>query len=119
MSALTSAELASMQDTIDDLLPDTCDLLSSTFAADGQGGGTMTWATASASVACRLDYVRGNERVTGGALQPFTGYVLTLPHDTTVTTAYRVLHKSVTYSIQAVSSTKSWGACVRAWLEKV
>jgi len=118
-SMLTSAELTSMRDAIDDLLPDLCDLLTSTYAADGQGGGTVTWATASANVACRLDYVNGNERTVGGALQAFTGYVLTLPHDTTITSAYRVLHSAVTYSIQSVSRATSWSACVRAWLEKV
>jgi SPP1 family predicted phage head-tail adaptor len=116
---LTAAELASMQEAIGDLLPDTCDLLTSSYAADGQGGGTTTWGTVTASVACRLDYVRGNERTAAGALQPFTGYVLTLPHDTTVTSAYRVVHNSITYTIQSVSSGTSWKSCVRAWLEKL
>ncbi len=119
MSQLTSAELASMQEAIDDLLPDTCNLLTSTYAADGQGGGALTWGTATASVSCRLDYVRVNERTTAGALQPFTGWVLTLPHDTIITAAYRVSHNSITYSVQSVSSAGSWKACVRAWLEKI
>jgi len=119
MSGLTTAELASMQDAIDGLLPDTATLLTSTYAADGQGGGTLTWGTAETGVACRLDYVRGNERTSSGALQPFTGYVMTLPHDTTITSAYRVVHSAITYSVQTVSSAKSWSACVRAWLEKI
>ena len=115
---LSSAELASMQEAINELLPDVCDLQTSAYAADGQGGGTVTWTTTLASVACRLDYVRGNERMAGGALQAFTGYVLTLPHDTTITAAYRVIHNTITYTVQAVSSGTSWKACVRAWLEK-
>jgi len=119
MSALTTAELTQMRADIGDLLPDTCNILSVTQASDSQGGYTETWGTATASVSCRLDKRSGREAVSAGAVRTFGTWVLTLPHNTTITAAYRVEHGSVTYSVVHVDSDKSWIASVRAELEQI
>lgn len=103
------------------LLPDTCNILTVTRTSDGQGGFTEAWGTATAStnVACRLDGINATEVVAGAGLQAFHTYVLTLPHDTTITTADRVEVGDDTFNITSVDQTKSWSACVRAWLERL
>lgn len=102
-----------------ELLPDTCTILSVTYASDGQGGQTATWGTAAASVACRLDALRGYEGQAGAAVQPFHAWVFTLPADTTITTANRIVHSGATYNVTAVDGGKSWEACVRAFVEAI
>jgi len=119
MPGLTSAELVAMRHDIEELLPDTCNLLTLTTVADGQGGVTQSWGTAYSAVKCRLDYVRGLETNRAGALNPFTGWVLTVPQSQTITAAYRVEHSSNTYTVQTVSEGGSWLACKRAWLQRM
>ena len=116
---LTSAELTSMRTTINTMLPDTCNILAGTTTSDGQGGWTEAWGTASAGVSCRIDKRSGREGLAAGAVQTFGTWVLTLPHDTTITAAHRVEHGSVTYSVVHVDTDKSWIASVRAELEEI
>jgi len=120
MPGLSNAELTAMRDVIEDeLLPDTCDILSVTKTPDGQGGVTETWGTAYAGVAFRLDMKQGREMVSGGALQPFTEYVGSLPYDATVTNANRILHSGTTYAVTSVNNGQSWIAVTRVMLEKL
>lgn len=117
---LTTSELLGMRESINNLLPDTCNLLTVTSTADGQGGVTQTWGTASSSVACRLDVVSGREQIAGGALQPFIKTMLSLPHSTTITDAYRVEHGGITYAVIAPPNIdQSWIAVKRVELERV
>ena len=99
-------------------LPDTCNIQSATKVADGMGGFTITWATARAGVACRVDAQSGHESLVGGQIAPYHRFTLTVPQDTTLTTAHRVTHAGVTYNVISVSDG-SWIACKRAVLEKV
>jgi head-tail adaptor len=109
-----------MREAIEDLLPDTCNLLAVSESADGQGGFSQTWGTASSSVACRLDVVTGREQMAGGALQPFIRTMLSLPYNTTITDAYRVEHGGITYAVIAPPNTdQSWIAVKRVELERV
>ena len=119
MTGLTTAELTVMRDTIEQLLPDTCNILTATNVNDGQGGITTTWGTTSASVACRLDKRSGQEQVTGGAVKPYTEWMLTLPYDTTITSNQRVEVGSSTFNVISVDGDKSWEASIRVILEKV
>ena len=102
-----------------DLLPSTCDILTPTRTADGYGGWTTTMGTAYASVKCRLDPLSGREAAAAGAVQPFHGYRLTLPHDAVLTTEGQVRISGVTYNVISVDSVKSWAASVRALVERV
>ncbi len=117
MSAIDTGMLAAMRDAIGQLLPDTCRIITITHAADGQGGMTDTRGTAS-SIDCRLDVISGREQIAGGALQPFTSYVLSVPYDTEITTLQEVLHSSITYSVVSVNTSASWNAVKRVQLEK-
>lgn len=116
---LSAAELASMRAEVLYLMPDTCAILSATSAADGYGGYTVTWGTATASIACRIDSVRKSENQAGAALQPFHGYVLTLPYNATITTDNRVVYGGDTYNVLSVDSDKSWPVSVRCMVELV
>ena len=111
-------ELSGMREAINQLLPDTCDILSVTRSADGEGGWTETWGTAS-TVSCRLDMVQGREALAGGAVQPFTAYMLSLPYDAVISAANRVQHSSVTYNVVSVNTGQSWKAVTRVSLERV
>lgn len=121
MLELTSAELTAMRTAVEDLLPDTCNILESTLTADGQGGNTEAWGTLSGGTAvdCRLDSKTAAEGVAGGELQPYHAYILTLPNGTTITTDNRVEVGSNTFNVTSVDKEKSWSACVRAWLSRV
>ena len=116
----SSSELASIRADIESTtLPDTCSLLTVSQAADGQGGVTDTWGTVTASVSCRLDPIRGSEQTAGGAVRPYHSYVLSLPHGTTITAAYRVIVGASTFSVTSVDTGKSWSGQVRAYLERL
>lgn len=119
MTALSNRDLTSMRQTVAELMPDRCHLLTKTSVSNGQGGQTTTWGTASANVPCRLDMMHGMETLTGGALQQYTGYVLSLPYDTTITQSQRVLLNDITYAVKSVNTNQSWVAVKRVELEKV
>ena len=112
-------ELARLQADMETvLMPDTCNILSVTYTADGQGGHTQAWGTATYGIACRIDPVKATELLAGGKVDAYNGYVVTLPHDTTVTSANRVEIDDVSYNILSVDTGKSWSACVRLQVEK-
>ena len=116
---IDAAMLEYMRTEIEKLLPDTCNLLTVTETANGSGGVTQVWGTATAGVACRLDKKTGGEQVTGAALSAYRGYMLSLPHDTTITEAYRVEISGVTYTVQSVNVGTSWQAVKRVEVEKL
>jgi len=124
-NTLSSAEIAQMRSDYEAIgLPDTCIILSGTVAADGQGGGTITWGTTTTGVKCRLDYVSpsfqgGQESIAAGALQSFPSYFLAMPYNTAITTANRVEYGGATYNVSEVNSGKSWQLFLYARLEKV
>lgn len=119
-SAINSVMLAIMREQIQQLLPDTCSILVKSVVSDGMGGQTTTWGTLSSGVACRVDIYQGREQVAGAGIQAFVRTILSLPYDTTITEAHRVLHGGVTYAVVAPpNSDASWLAVKRVELEKV
>ena len=119
MLPVSDWEIEQIRAALNDLMPDTCTLLTETRVSDGAGGWSSTWGTAAASVACRFDPLNGSEQLAGGAVQPFQGYRLTLPADTTITTAYRVQKGGVTYNVISVDTGKSWAGSVRAVVQAI
>ena len=119
MTFLSASDMTQIRSDIARMLPDTCNILSGTLTSDGQGGYTEVWGTATVGAKCRIDKRTGREALAGGAVQTFGSWVLTLPHDTTITAASRVEHSSVTYSVVFVDSDKSWIGSVRAELEQI
>jgi hypothetical protein len=116
---LYSAELAQIRADVLSMLPDACNILSVTLTSDGAGGNAETWGTATAGVSCRLDYKTGDETISGGAVKPFSGWVLTLPHDADIDTENRVEVGGGTYAVLGVDGGKSWTASIRCRLEVV
>ena len=123
MGVLSDSDIAMMRTTIEDMLPDVCNILSEALAADGQGGQTSTWGTASTNVACRLDE---DNRTGANQLVPIAGglreshrYVLSLLHDATIAAHDRVEVGSNTYHVISVNEGVSWQAVTRATLELI
>ena len=121
MSVIDTAMLTAMRDAIEQMMPDTCNILTVTRTPDGMGGYSETWGTASSGVACRLDLITNQvyEIVKGAALQPYPRYNLSVPYDTTLTVNDRIEHNSVTYAIVKINTSQSWKAVARAILELV
>lgn len=116
---LTARELAQMREDIEDLMPDVCDILSVAYTSDGEGGMAEAWGTALASVACRLDYRSGSEKMVGGAIQSYSKAVLSLPYATVISTNNRVKIDAYVWSVLSVNDKQSWDAVRRAELERV
>jgi hypothetical protein len=120
---LSSDDLAYMREAIEDLLPDTCEILQVTQTADGYGGVTQTWGTAAAGTAvpCRLDMVtsRVNESVAGASVRAYQETVLSMPYNIVVSTTNRIKHEGTTYAVQSVNTGQSWIAVKRLTLERV
>jgi len=118
---LTARELAQMREDINDLLESTnttCDILSVAYTSDGEGGMAETWGTATANVACRIDYRSGSEKMTGGAIQSYSKAVLSLPYTTTISTKNRVQIDACIWSVLSVNDKQSWDVVRRAALER-
>jgi hypothetical protein len=108
-----------MRSVLGDLLPDTCNILTASFASDGGGGWTETWGTTSSGVACRLDMQGGREAVNADALVPFTRFVLTCASSESLSTTNRVEHGGYTYNVISINLGASWKLVTRAILERV
>ena len=116
---LTARELAQMRADIEDLFPDTCDILTVAYTSDSEGGFAEAWGTATAGVKCRIDYRSGTERMTGGAIQPYNKAVISLPYNTTISATNRIKSGAYTWSILSLNDGQSWQAVKRAELERV
>jgi head-tail adaptor len=115
---LPSNDLEYIRSSIELLLPDTCNILSVTRTADGFGGWTDTWGTATVGAACRVDPLKGLENITAEALRPFHPYIMTLAHDVTINEQSRVEWNGNTYNVTSVN-VNSWQGCKRVALEIV
>jgi head-tail adaptor len=111
-NGLTAAELAQMQNDIEQLFPDTCHILEVTYTSDGAGGMTEVWGTATAgiSIPCRIDYLSGKEAITSGALNPYHKAIINMAHDVTITPANRIQIGSNVFSVQSGNAGQSWKA---------
>lgn len=118
MSLLSTDDLTYMQDSIEECMPGTCYILSVTNASAGGGEYSETWGTAG-TANCRLDARGGGEKMQGESAQPVFSFILTLPHDTTVSNANRIKLDSVTYAITSIDTGKSWNASKRLTLELI
>jgi head-tail adaptor len=115
---LSAADLSYMRSSINELFPDTCNILSLSWSSDGEGSQTEAWGTLSSS-ACRVDYGHGKEAVTGAALMPYQKAVISMPYDAVVTTANRIELGSNVFSIQAVNQAQSWQGVTRCASELI
>lgn len=114
---ITSAELTYMRESIALLMPDTCTILNPVNTPNEEGGIVQTWGTAATNVPCRLDMKSSSEPVLGGALQIFTGYMLSLPYNQTIDEVDQVVINSIQYAVTSINSQQSWRAVKRVTLE--
>jgi hypothetical protein len=119
---LNTKDLEYMRESVEELFPDLCNILTSTKAADGMGGVNVTWSVSSRNVPCRLDHQKTlsqDEIVAGASLRPFSGYTLSLPYSEEITTNDRVTCSGITYNVVTVNTGQSWAAVRRCTLERV
>lgn len=112
---LTSAELASMRDTLDQSLPGSAVISRYTTVPDGQGGATQTWAPVGTAIARISPQTRSGavEPVDGGRQTAEADWVITFPDGTSVTEKDRVAANGVTYEVNSVDTLRTWDLCVR------
>lgn len=115
---LSATELAQIRDDIEGLLPDTCHILSLTRTSDNAGGWSEAWGTATALVACRLDYKMVTDKMTGERLKSFSEAILTMPYDTSITSANRIEVSGAQWTVQGVNVNQSWIGGKRVEIQK-
>lgn len=114
---LTNAELQYMRESIEQLMPDTCTIINPVNTPNDEGGLIQTWGTVAANVPCRLDMKSSSEPAIGGAVQIFTGYMLSIPYDQTIDEVDNVVINSIQYAVTSINSEQSWRAVKRVTLE--
>jgi hypothetical protein len=123
MSLLSTVDLTMMRDIIDEMMPDTCSILSESLISDGQGGVTSTWGTVAIDVPCRIDLPTGRQfgdliNMTG-ALRQKQQFILSLPYDTAIVAGNRVESGGGAYTVINSNTGVSWKAVARATLEYI
>ena len=121
MSLLSTLELSQLRADQADYWPDTCTIQTVSYASDGMGGQTETWANTHTSVNCRLMPQRSarGEQAQGDQVQAETSWVLTVAQDQTIDETMRVVHSSETYEIVSLADTHSWKTAKRAFLRRL
>lgn len=118
MAILSDSELDAIKADVLTMLPDTGYILTRTLAPDGFGGNNTTWGTAS-TTACRLDWKSGNEGLSGGGKQSYTGWMVTIPISVTITTRDNIKINGDVYNVKSIDPEKSWQVSTRCKVDKV
>ncbi len=123
---LTTKELTSIRNDIEDLLPDTGYVLENTGTSDSMGHKPQIWGiVAGGTTAYRIDPeiigpLQAKERIGGAGIMPFHTFILTLPHDTTILTENRFKDAGdIEYNITSIDGNKSWKGSVRCFVERI
>lgn len=123
MALLSTADLEMMRGIIEEMLPDTCNILSESLTSDGQGGVTSSWGTAGSAIPCRLDQPTGRQFgdliPVAGAVRKQQDFILSVPHNTVIVAGNRVETGGVTYAVISANTGVSWQAVGRATLELI
>lgn len=104
---LTDDELASMRSTLNDSLPGTAIVQTSTWVSDGGGGGTTSW-VASGTFDARITPAGGFEDQQGDRVQPETEFIVTLPANTAIDEDAQIVYSGGTYDVIATPSPRSF-----------
>ena len=104
---LTDDELASMRSTLNDSLPGTAIVQTSTWVSDGGGGGTTSW-VASGTFDARITPAGGFEDQQGDRVQPETEFIVTLPANTAIDEDAQIVYSGGTYDVIAAPSPRSF-----------
>ncbi len=104
---LTDDELASMRDTLNDSLPGTAVVQTSSWVSDGGGGGTTSW-VAAGTYDCRVTPTGGLEQSQGDRVQPESEFIFTLPANTSITEDAQIVYSGGTYDVIAMPHPRSY-----------
>lgn len=117
---ISATDLAAMVAAQAAALPSTCSVVRRVLTADGMGGYTETWATLTASVACRLaSHSAPTEAIMAERYGGRQTWMLTLPAATDVTHEDRVTLSGVTYEVVGLSSGGAWETARRVIVGRV
>jgi hypothetical protein len=118
VTLLSASDLASMRSVATEAMPGTAVIQGGTLASDGGGGGSMVWAS-SGTVDCRIAPVIGpgmKEEEVGERIQADTQFIITVPHNASVTTDSRLIvtdeNFGGTFNIEAIRE-RSWNVTTR------
>ncbi len=116
---LTASDLANMRATQEDALPETCSIQVRALISDGQGGQRERWSEG-VSVACRLAPMSKEEAAKyADKLGASSGWVVTLPHDTSVGVYDRITIGGVEYRVIGANENESWITARRAYCARL
>lgn len=106
---LTANELASMRETINESLPDTCTIQSKTITSDGMGGQTEAYTTSATNVPCRVesDNIRVAEQIAQGAVKVVQTFTFTLAFDRAIARTDRIIWNARTFEV-VTTLDNSW-----------
>lgn len=97
---LTDDELAGLRETAESALPDTCAISRATATTDSAGGYTLVWANVATGVACRAGPpTRQAERIAASKIEAVNVQVFTLPWDTDIRPADRIVWSAQTFEV--------------------
>ena len=120
MPSLHTWELNSIREDIEnDLLPDYCNILTATYAADNQGGFTPTWGTLSTNIKCRFDTIKPREQIVSDRNSHFSQFIVSVAATAVVNPTYRIEYGGAAYNVIGVVPQKSWNAVKRITVEAV
>lgn len=117
MTLLTS-DLSWMRTELEKLLPESVIIYSGSVSVNSMGDPAISW-NAVGTVAGRIDPLRSTEQQTGGAVQIYNRYTLTLPYSASVNPQDRVSINSVVYNIVGLGSANSWALDKRLLVELI
>lgn len=125
--ALDSAELSQARADLEDLLADEASIERATKTPKEGGGRDVSWAEL-ASVPCNIAPLAGGEVATmgqsgnsgtaGDRIDDRTTHVLTVPFETDITEADRVVVSGATYEVTLVRKRGSWELVRRVELKE-
>lgn len=116
---LTTDDLAYLRATQELALPGSVVVQRKTYASDGMGGFSETWAvlgTVDGRIYPQRDRGAG-ELVAGGQVLSVTRWWATLPVGTNVSARDRLLYQSRTWEVIRVNNDQMWQTAVRCELE--
>lgn len=109
---IPAAELASMRNAVDNVLPSSCIIYRLSESSDSQGGMIQTY-TAVGTADCRLAAKQGTERMLAQQVAATGAFVLTVPYDTSIAASDRVSVGGKGYRVTFVDNVKEWRAAIR------
>jgi hypothetical protein len=117
---VTDADLASVREAQEEMMPETVTLLERAEVKDGRGGTKVTWTARSQTVSGRVGTVRDNMRLAyAGQLRGKATAVLTIPVGSPLKELDRVHVLNADYNVVADLSKSSYATAARYLIEEV